>query len=230
MFDVEQTICEQYANSPVIDQLIANMAQYMDPTQDFINFYTFVWNVRTAQFWGLDILGRIVGVSRVLKIPGASGFFGFANSSSPPDWQGWGNKNNSAAGGPFFAGQALTGSFTLLDDAYRTLILVKALANIVATTIPSLNQLLRNLFPGRGRCYVIDRGKMAMSYVFEFSLTNIERAILDFSGVMPAPAGVLVSIVEVPSGYFGFNESGNSQHAFQETGLSGAFYNPGASF
>jgi hypothetical protein len=78
-----------------------------------------------------------------------------------------------------------------------------------------LNQLIRNLFPGRGRAYTIDRGQsnasaggMRMTYVFEFPLTNIEYAILAFSGVLPHPAGVLVSILVIPGGDFGFQEQG----------------------
>lgn len=231
MINLEETICSQYANSPTLLQLITNMNDYIDPRKNLVEFYNFIWNVNTAQFWGLDIWGRIVGVSRVIPIPGTSGSFGYQNSDFPPDWQNFGNANGGGGGGPFFNGEISTGGFTLNDDSYRTLILTKALANIAATTAPGLNQLIRNLFPGRGRAYTIDRGKsnasaggMAMSYVFEFRLTSIEYAILAFSGVLPHPAGVLVSILVIPSGFFGFRESGNRQHGFRETGLTGAFY------
>lgn len=224
MLNVEQTICNQYANSPTLLQLIANMNEYIDPRKNLLAFYANVWNVDTATDFGLDYWGRIVGVSRVIPIPGTTGSFGFANSDIPPDWQNWGNRDQPGAGGPFFAGQTNTGGFTLSNDSYRTLILTKALANIVATTAPALNQLIQNLFPGRGRAYTIDRGNMAMSYIFEFPLTTTEYAILAFSGVLPHPAGVLVSVIVVPGGRFGFAESGNRQHGFRETGQAGCFY------
>lgn len=64
MINVEETIISQYGNSATITRLIQNMNQYLDPRADFDMFFDFVWNVETAQFWGLDILGRIVGVSR----------------------------------------------------------------------------------------------------------------------------------------------------------------------
>lgn len=224
MLNVEDTICSQYANSPTLLQLIANMNAYIDPRANLVEFYNFVWNVDTAQDWGLDIWGRIVGVSRVIPIPGTSGSFGFNNDDIPPDWQNFGNANGGGGGGPFYAGQVNTGGFTLDNDSFRTLILVKALANIVSTDAPSLNSLVRNLFPGRGRAYTIDRGDMAMSYIFEFKLSTTEYAILAFSGVLPHPAGVLVNVIVVPSGFFGFRESGNRQHGFRETGLTGAFY------
>lgn len=229
MLDTTKTLCSQYANSPTLLQLIANMNAYLDPRVNLVEFYNFVWNVDTAKEWGLDIWGRIVGVSRVVPIPGTSGSFGFDNVDRPPDWQNFANVNVPGGGGPFFAGQIITGGFSLNDDSFRTLILTKALANIAATTAPALNQLIRNLFPGRGRAYTIDLGKsnasaggMAMRYVFEFPLTSIEYAILAFSGVLPHPAGVGVSILVIPGGNFGFEEQGTLVKPFD----FGTFYNP----
>lgn len=209
MQNLEDTIASQFANSPTLLQLVANMSQYIDPSTDFDNFFDFIWNVDTAQGFGLDIWGRIVGVSRVIPIPGTNGSFGFFNADVPYDWQNFGSISN-AGGGPFYAGQANTGSFSLNDDAYRVLVLAKALANIAATTAPALNQLVTNLFPGRGRAYTIDGRDMTMTYVFEFSLTSIEYAILAFSGVLPHPGGVLtkISVVPVDTGFFGFSEMG----------------------
>lgn len=66
MKNVEQTIISQYANSPTLLKLIRNFNDYIDPTCDIDNFYDFIWNVDTAQGFGLDIWGRIVGVSRAL--------------------------------------------------------------------------------------------------------------------------------------------------------------------
>ena len=227
----EKTGVSQYANSPIITQLVQNMNDYIDPRKSLLDFYNVVWNVDTAVGFGLNIWGRIVGVSRVIPIPATLGSFGFQTDNFPPDWQNFGTVGQPSTGGPFYSGQVNTGGFTLNDDAYRVLILTKALANIVATNAPSLNALVRNLFPGRGRAYTIDRGKsnasaggMRMTYVFEFKLTTIEFAILAFSGVLPHPAGVGVNVIVVPSGYFGFRESGNRQHGFRETGLQGAFY------
>jgi len=103
----------------------------------------------------------------------------------------------------------ITTAYELTDDAYRVLILAKALSNIAATTAPALNQILRNLFPGRGRAYVRDNGNMSMTFVFNFRLTTVEYAILTQSGALPHPAGVFYSVVVVPGGLFGFRGQGN---------------------
>jgi hypothetical protein len=59
---LEQTIASQYANSPTILALINNFNTYIDPRADLDNFYNIVWNVDTAEGFGLDIWGRIVGL------------------------------------------------------------------------------------------------------------------------------------------------------------------------
>lgn len=196
-FDVDATVISQYANSPSVDQLVHNMDQYITTRQALATFYEFVWNVDTAKDWGLNIWGNIVGVSRLLKIPGNDPIVGFDNPSDPKDWV-------PMSQGRFALENEISSAFTLQDSAYRVLILTKALANIITTTAPAMNQLLRNLFPGRGRAYVRDLGNMAMQFVFNFVLTPVERAILTESGVLPHPAGVLYSVQVIPPKLFGF--------------------------
>jgi Protein of unknown function (DUF2612)/PASTA domain len=199
-FDVDATVISQYANSPTIIRLVENMAEYMDPRTNFEQFYNFVWNVDTAKGFGLDIWGRIVGVTRLLQLGSSGQPFGFENADIPFDWQNFG-------GGTFFTGGS-GNSVILADDPFRVLILTKALANITATTSQALNKLLRNLFPGRGVCFVRDNLDMTMTYVFKFTLTPIEFAILTQSGVMPHPAGVGFNVVVIPPAVFGFSEAG----------------------
>jgi len=205
MLDYQRTIISQYANSATLVELIRQENECFDPRVDFQQFFDYVFNVDTAQGFGLDILGRIVGVDRLLQIPNTLDLFGFNNSSVPPDWRPFGQ-------GTFYSGMQLTSAFFLPDPAYRVVILTKALANIVEPTARGLNTLLRNLFPGRGRCYVIDLGNMAMQYTFEFDpiLQPWELAML--IATLPHPTGVKVSVVSVsPDGFFGFQEAGDAQ-------------------
>ena len=200
MKNVEQTIASQYANSPTIVALVTNMNQYIDQSANFQAFYDFVWNVNTAQGFGLDIWGRIVDVKRALQINAPVLNFGFQDGLT--DYAPFGSA-------PFYDGPPSTSTYLLSDDAYRVLILAKALSNISATTPQALNQLLRNLFPGRGRCYANDLGGMAMRYTFEFYLQPYEVAIVASSGVLPRGAGVSVSTLQIDvANSFGFSGSG----------------------
>lgn len=111
-------------------------------------------------------------------------------------------------------------SITLLDPDYRTLILAKAAANIGNVTSQSLNKLLRLIFAAQGGlAYVQDNLNMTMTYVFGFPPTTAQQAIVENSGVLPRPAGVLVNFVwpSVSGPIFGF-DSNNSYVAGFDTG------------
>ncbi len=183
-FDVWRTIISQYANSPILTTLITNMFQYLDQTTNMDSFFDLIWNVDTAEGYGLDVWGRIVGVSRTLQVPPSTAvYLGFDEAVGGGNIEGFGQA-------PFYSGAQTTDNITLTDTAYRTLILAKALSNICDGSIAAINQLLLNLFPNRGNCYVIDNLDMTMTYKFVFALSAVEQTIVQASGVLPTPAGV----------------------------------------
>ena len=185
-FDVWTTMLSQYANSGIIATLVTNMAQYVDQTQNFDEFYDTIWNVDTAVGYGLDLWGRIVGVTRTLALPSSppQPYLGFEEAGQPTTLTPFGQA-------PFFSGQPTTTNFSLTDDAYRPLILAKALANICDGSIPATNQILINLF---GQGYVTDGLNLTMKYTFTAALTAQQLAIAN-SGVIPRPSGVAASVV-----------------------------------
>lgn len=189
------TIISQYANSPVLTQLIQNFDECIDQTQNFDNFYDDIWNIATAQGVGLDIWGRIVGVSRVIQLPGSASYFGFEEAGT-----GNANSNPFGPGGtsPFYTGVPNTGNVALSDDAFRTLIYAKALANISDGSSKAINQLLINLFPGQGgNAYVTDGQNMTMTYTFNWALTPVQLSIVSQSGILPKPVGVAATIIHL---------------------------------
>lgn len=215
LWDVWETIQSQYANSPIITTLIQNFADFIDQTQNFDAFFDLIMNVDTAVGYGLDVWGRIVGVNRVITIITPNPYFGFQESAEAVGF-------NQA---PFFSGQSITTNYILNDQAYRTLILTKAFANISQDSIPKLNQMLMTLFPHRGNAYVTEgqaQGpwfgfkeatdatgfdqapfyagqiivRMIMTYTFEFTLSPLEMAIVKNSGVLPKPTGVKAYVLD----------------------------------
>jgi hypothetical protein len=189
MQNVSQTYLSQFANSPIITGLIENFNECVDPSANIDAFFDLVWNVDTAQGYGLEVWGRIVGVSRVLQI-------------SSGEWLGF----NEAGDGtvetpfnvaPFFNGTSTTENFALTDDAFRQLILAKAYANISNGSIATINQLLMTLFGDSGECWCTDGQNMTMTYTFGFQLSPVQFAIVAQSGVLPRPAGVLATIIQL---------------------------------
>lgn len=188
VFDPETVVISQYANSPALDQLCSSWSAAFDFTEEFDQFYDNIWNIQTAEGYGLDCWGRIVGVSRILHIPTGGPFLGFEEANDPTNIQGWDQ-------GIWFSGSNLTENYILSDDVYRLLILAKAALNITDCSIPSINAILLLLFPNRGACYVTDGLNLTMTYTFTFALTPVEQAIVQQSGVLPKPAGVLATVV-----------------------------------
>ena len=186
-FDLYATVISQYANSPVLLGLLENLTGYIDPTTNVEAFFSAVFDVETASGAGLDVWGRRVGVSRVLQLPDGSDYFGFSESLDARSF-------NEA---PFFGGGGLTENYDLSDGAYRRLILAKALANICDGSTPAVNQILINLFGEYGNCYVTDGGDMTMTYTFGSALSPVDFAIVSQSGVLPRPAGVSATIVQL---------------------------------
>ena len=181
-FDLDKTIISQYTNSPRVIALARVFFDGLNAAGLIDSFFEKVWNVETAQGWGLDFWGKIVGVSRVLKVPLGTPYLGFAQSADA----------HTFADGPFYAGAALTDNYALSDDAFRILIYAKALSNISDGGMASINKILLSLFPNRGNCHVQDNGDMTMSYVFDFTLTPVEQAIIGQSGILPRPAGISI--------------------------------------
>jgi len=150
-----QTLINRFAGTPILVALISSFDAAVDPVPNLQAFLKYIWNVRSAVGYGLNVWGTIVGVSRVISTP--------------------------------------SGPITLDDADYQTLILVKAAANIGNVSVQALNQLLTALFAGFGVVYVQDNLNMTLTYVFLFQPTAAQLAIIQYSGVMPRPAGVLIT-------------------------------------
>lgn len=188
-FDVWKTIISQYANSTILTQLILNLDAYIDPIANFDLFFDNIWNIDSAIGYGLDVWGRILGISRTLAVSPAN-YFGFQQEGAGADTFGPGGLS------PFYTGATTTNNFNLTDQAYRVLLFAKAMANICDGSIASINQILLNLFPSRGNCYVTDGLDMTMTYTFKFQLSPVEVAIVS-SGVLPRPTGVSATVVQI---------------------------------
>lgn len=190
------TVISQYANSPILIQLIQNFDDCVDQTNNFDQFYDLIWNVATAKGVGLDIWGRIVGVTRVIQLPNNAIYFGWEEAA------GGSNQNSNPWGpggaGVWYSGIPNTNNVALSDDAFRILIYAKALSNISDGSIKSINQILINLFPNQGgNAYATDGQNMTMTYTFNWQLTPVQLAIVSQTGILPKPVGVSATIVVV---------------------------------
>lgn len=186
MLNPDQVLLSQYQGKPIFEAVLANWNANIDPRKNLTLYYNTVWNVLTASGYGLDVLGRIVGVGRSLLAEDAL-VFGF---SEGVDWLPFND-------GVFATGNGLVVD-TLSDAAYRTLILMKARANISNCSAYDINSILYSLFGASGPSYIIDTGGMTATARFKFTPTTDQTAIITQSNVIPRPAGVALTITTEP--------------------------------
>ncbi|AKE09223.1 DUF2612 domain-containing protein [Serratia liquefaciens] len=185
------TILAQYAGSPKLRSIIETFNTTMDTEKFLDDFYDVIWNIETADTYGLDVWGKIVVVSRLLTVTPSEKFFGYGEATNTTPVIDDPQPFDQA---PFYTGEQQTSTISLTNDAYRKLIMLKAMANITDCTIPNMNKMLMYMFGSSGKAYVRNDGGMVMTYVFEFELSTVELAIVQSSGALPSPAGVTVNI------------------------------------
>lgn len=191
----EETILSQYSASPHILQLTRDFALRIDPAPDIDVFFEKVFDIETAQGWGLDNWGRILGVPRGVQVA-TTDWFGYLGSGLQP----WNNA-------PFFNPAQATENFLLTDEAYRQLLLYKAGANIGSSDAATINRLLSQIFPAYD--HVVDNGDMSIRAVFSDYLQPVEIGILNTYGALNKGAGVQWVYLSVnPDEVFGFDNSG----------------------
>lgn len=197
----QDTILTQYAASEKLLAIIDTFDQVLSPDDFTDEFITRVWDLTTCEAFGLDIWGKIVGVSRYITASIDNSAFGFAQADEgKPDYP---TPFNEA---PFFAGVQETTKVRLSDNAYRTLILSKAFSNISIATLPEMNQFLRFLFKDRGQAFCVNYRDMTIGITTTFPLEPFEIAVLSNTDVTPLPSGVLMRVNQVVAPYFGFAE------------------------
>lgn len=185
MIDISETIIRQYSNSPRLLRLLEDFRDNLDPATFYEMAMDNIFDPRTASGVGLDIWGRIVGVSRYIDVA-ADKYLGFAEAAdlSADTWNNaiWYNGEGSG-----------TGSIAITDEMFRKLIFAKAWTNQSDCSIPSINGCLQMLFSDSGRAYAVDNRDKSITFTFEFQPDAAQIAIIENSGVMPVPAGVSFS-------------------------------------
>jgi hypothetical protein len=162
----------------------------VSPYEDFELVYNRILNINTAVGYGLDVLGRIVGITRLITIPANTNFVGWKEANT---WQPWGQA-------PFWDGNTseLTAAtvVALNDSIFRNVVLAKALANISNCSAPSINKILQVLFGATSAqyAYVQDLGNMTMVIQFLANISITNQYIITQKAIIPKPAGVQASI------------------------------------
>ena len=194
-WDIAETVQSQYATSKRMRAVIDAFWQAINPKSDIDLLYKKLVNPRSAEGYGLDVWGRIVAIGRsYLSVEDTNPYFGF----DPPA----GVKNDRLGTfnvTPFY--KKILGKVRLADPMYRTYVFLKALINIGDSSLASLNQAVRLLFPDAD-IQILHTGTMVLRVLILSPLSESDKAALD--NLPWLPAGVGLEIYQVITPTFGF--------------------------
>jgi len=212
--DYVNLLIKQYWEKPRANAEIEFKAGVWRKTYEWIDSFTEEFDIDTSTGDRLDILGRVVGIKRIVAFVVPKIAFGFDEN---PNARGFDDKFSPLADRAPFQDKferAYT-SLQLDDTAYRYFIRAKISKNVGGPYLVddqglSIQTAINTLFDGLA--YVLDKKDMTMAlYVSpQYNLDNL-RAIIKLD-LLPKPQGVRYGVViqAGPGETFGFSDNVDS--------------------
>lgn len=197
-FYIDKVIQSQYANSTHIKNIVYNFWDKINPESDINLIYDKVVNLDTAEGYGLDVWGRIVGFPRqFISVEEETKYFGFKELEGS-----YNSRLETFNNAPFY--QTVNGRVQLSDEGYRFYILIKAFINISDSSLYFLNQIISRLFKDK-KIEIIHTDTMELRLVIQDMIPDVAKnALLSLNWL---PAGVNLDIYQVITPTFGFDGS-----------------------
>lgn len=197
-FNIDAVIQSQYGDSPHIKGVIRGYYDYISPQKDIDIIYDKMINIYTAEGYGLDVWGRIVGISReYVAVDEQYDYLGFDNK--PYNMDRIETFNNA----PFY--KVVNGKIKLEDNAYRTYILIKALINISNVSLNNLNYIFSQLFRDTD-IKVLHSNTMTLRLLVIGAMSQAQIGAI--KNIEWLPAGVGLQFYHIITPTFGFRGSG----------------------
>lgn len=228
-------LIKQYWEKPKAKAEIENLMYDWQQIGDFIREFGNNFDIDNAEGAVLDLIGRIVGLSRQVNEVTPINYFGFDIN---PDASGFGSITNpDRPSATFFrVGQQTHTPLQLQDPEYRKFLKVKIAKNncspfLVSDDRVSLQQVVFDAF--QGRAYVVDNKDQSLTlYVSPLVSDDELRLILNLD-ILPRPAtfDYRVVIQAEPGETFGFSKNpasktfGSISDPLRDGGLFARIYN-----
>lgn len=179
--DIKMLTLAQYAHSPRLLALAIGAARLMHVDDDVDYIYNKIINIGTASGIGLDAWGVIVDLPRYAPIEVNDDSMGFDEGG----WEGFDTL-------PMAPDSSAMLSY-IPDAQYRRLILVKAAANLLPTTVYNVNKLLKLLIPNATGIKITGVGRADVELPSNTSSTI--RYMLSSNIIIQPPSGVVLTYI-----------------------------------
>lgn len=189
--DLLRAILWQYDRAGALQLLLRQKAEWYETehSEFWRSWYDDVFNLQTANEFGLGVWGVILGIPLSIGQPG---------TGDRPVW-GFGVHNRPFNRGGFGRGSDGVAGLTL--EQKRLVLRLRYYQIVSDGSIPFANYTLREVF---GYGYALDGLNMTMTYVFPAELSSAVRLVLEEFDLLPRPAGVKVNILVAPGKEWGF--------------------------
>lgn len=177
-------------------------------------------DIDIAEGVNLDVIGEIVGISRIIPASVQLAFFGFQDNAAALNF---GEEGAQGVGGRFYdEGEPDLATSVLNDPEYRMLIRAKIVKNHAIGTNEDVIAGLAYLFGGGNMAIQVaveDIGNMAIQVAVGRPLTYLEKVLISQLDILPRPGGVRISqrVTFETTNYFGFDGQNNAM-SFGEEG------------
>jgi len=192
--DLLRAILWQYNGATNLQSLLKKKQAWYDlqQTEFWRNWVRDVFDIRTANEFGLSVWAIILGLSTSLIVPPTNKKgFGFGQFHYNFNRGNFNSKSSSVVG--------------LTLEQKRILLRLRYFNLIGRPTIPQINRMLKSVLADEGSVYVLDGNDMSfVTYVFGFRPNSTLQLILQQKDVLPRPAGVGVKFVISTRVAFGF--------------------------
>jgi len=207
-------LIKQYWDKPRARAEIELQAGTWESVRDILQQFGDVFDIDQATGDRLDIIGKIVGISRTVPFVIAKIAFGFADN---PDARGFDSKFDVIANtAPFLSKFESTHTTLELGDAdYRFFIKARIAANIgnavmVSDDRVSMQDVINTAFDGLA--YIVDRYNMSLALYVSPSFDTERLVAIKNLDLLPKPQGVRYAsiILAELNETFGFSNNPNA--------------------
>lgn len=179
--DLVRALLWQHDNATALRSLIESKQDWYNINQStfWANWYRDVFNIDTANDFGLAVWGRILNVGLGLQVDSTIGIPHF----------GFGIYHRNFENGNF--ARATSGEQALSTDQKRLIIRLRYYQLISRGTVVEINEAMARIFGDLGQVFVRDPLDMSkITYVFKFTPSSRVRLILDRMNLLPRPSGI----------------------------------------
>lgn len=200
----------QYQESPKFLAYLKALLTSPGELEDVLQKVALQTDIDTAEGVNLDVIGEIVGISRIVPNSIPVQFFGFQGQ---PGALIFGEEGYPGNGGRFRdEAESEFATSVLADPDYRLLLKAKIVKNHSKGTNEDILKGLSYLFGQGGMAVQVavnDQGGMAVQVAVGRQLTFLEKVLITNLDILPRPAGVRISqrVTYNAANYFGFSDS-----------------------